>query len=293
MSPAFPQPLVLDRLLAAPGTPAEGEASLARRGLAWFVLFHLCMRGWQLAWSFRESDPIFWTGLAIGQTVLLIAGLRERWVRPALLTALLVMLVQARTSFPDLPNHMLLELACAGLLAAVSEPRLAMAGVRWLAITVLFWSGLQKLLAGTWMHGEFLSVAVVQDPRFASALGWLLPDLELARLTAMGPEPGTGSGPWRVEGLLAWFGRAVWFLELTLPLLMLHPRTRKVATVAAIVLLAGMGLVTRELFLVGLMAALLVGMLGDRVAQRGLPWIAGLEVLGLLTLLVRPEWRIT
>ena len=57
----------------------------------------------------------------------------------------------------------------------------------WLGVIVLFYSGLQKLLYGTYFRGQFLAFTVAQIDTFRKAMGFLLPAGELARLRSLSP----------------------------------------------------------------------------------------------------------
>ena len=75
------------------------------------------------------------------------------------------------------------------------RPRSSCAPLRWLAVIVLFYSGVQKLAHGYWSNGEYLAFALGSDT-YRALLGWLLPDAELARLARLRGE--VGDGPYRV-----------------------------------------------------------------------------------------------
>lgn len=54
---------------------------------------------------------------------------------------------------------------------------------RWLGVIIIVWSGAQKLLHGTYDHGEFLAYQVARHAgRFAGPLSVALPDAEMHRL---------------------------------------------------------------------------------------------------------------
>ena len=211
---------------------------MADRLLAKGVLLHLAARGWHL----HALEVVgLWEALALS----LVAALGLRWPRRALIGVLPLLGLQALTGFPLLPNHFYLEvLGVLLLLAGAGELLPRMAGI------VLFSSGLQKVLYGTWWDGSFLSWAVAHDPRFA-----LLAGLPLVPI-----------------------GAAVVLVEIGLPLGLLWSRARTVVTGLCILLVLGMQGLAREWFF-GLLMALF---LSRFIRTPPLPILAA--IYGLLTL---------
>jgi hypothetical protein len=183
----------------------------------------------------------------------------ERFAAPLGALALLVAML---LFFPNLANHtfLLLVLLAPFVLwnVAVEHERvLALGTLRWAVAIVLFSSGLQKVLHGTYFQGEFLAFQIAHGERFARAFDFLVPASEMARLKALGASAGAGvvadgfrsyvtgpplpgSGPYRLESPVALAAvNAVWSFELLAPFLLLWKRTRAwVAAIAVVFLLA-------------------------------------------------------
>ena len=93
-------------------------------------------------------------------------------------------------------------------------------------LTMLFWTGLQKLLHGAWFQAEFIYASIAGgDPRF-EVLPYLVGDSHLIdELKEMAQR--TGSGPYRSDKLsLTLLSNSVWLLEVLLPVAMLVQRWR-------------------------------------------------------------------
>lgn len=182
----------------------------------------------------------------------------ERFAAPVGAAALLCSMV---IFFPNLANHTFFLLIALSpfVLWNVADEResvLALGTLRWAAAIVLFSSGLQKVLYGTYFHGEFLAFQIAHGERFARALALLIPAEEMARLKALGGAAGAlggaegfrayvtapptlGAGPYRLEtpGALAAVN-FVWVFELVAPVLLVWRRTRAwAAALTAIFLL--------------------------------------------------------
>jgi hypothetical protein len=167
---------------------------------------------------------------------------------------------------PDIANHTFLLFLALATLALfpgrdATERILALSTLRWLAAIVLFATGVQKVLHGTYVHGEFLAYQVASGERFATLFRWVLPTEELERLRALAPTsqpltdttvlPATlplGSGPYRFTSPFALLvSNVVYVFEMTAPVLMLVRRTRAVAAVATVVFLAFIEVGAREI----------------------------------------------
>lgn len=148
-------------------------------------------------------------------------------------------------------NHVYAELMLLALFALLDpeqedEARLLSCALRWMVALLLLWAGLQKLLYGTYFHGEFLCWMISRRPAFAQGLGWVLPAGELSRLVAAGGTA-VGSGPYRTDSLpLLAASNAVWVSELSLPVLLLVRRTRVLGAVLSALFVLSIQLVARE-----------------------------------------------
>jgi hypothetical protein len=167
---------------------------------------------------------------------------------------------------PDIANHTFLLFLALATLALfpgrdTTERILALSSLRWLAAIVLFGTGVQKILHGTYVHGEFLAYQIASGERFATLFRWALPAEEFERLRALAPTgehltdatvlPATltlGSGPYRFTSPFALLvSNVVYLFEMTAPVLMLVRRTRAVAAVATVVFLAFIEVGAREI----------------------------------------------
>lgn len=259
------------------------------------VLLTLACEAWMaLRFVPYSSHPGAYGGVAAALTGCALLGWRERFARPAMGVAFLLLLGVVVSVFPQNANHQFLMFLLLTLLLLVDPAReqadldavAALQAMRWIAAIGIFWAGLMKLAYGHWLGGEFLAFRIANDPGFALVLGPLLPAAELARLQSLGAE--VGAGPFRADAsLLLVVSNGTWLAELALPLLLLWRRMRLPAMVATIILFVAIQLGAREVFFGGLMVGLLLLYADrDRVAT-ALPWIAGVYLLWLL----RSEWQ--
>jgi hypothetical protein len=220
-------------------------------------------------------------------TVLAAAILLGRARRAAFAGLVLLQAWWIARFFPLAGNHRYLELVLAVVFSALDgrsqeHRRLQLYSVRFMVVIVLFYSGLQKLIWGYWIDGQFLAFSVGREP-FRAMLGWLIPGDELARL---GTYQGTiGDGPYLVDApLLIAASNLVWVAEIGFALLLLLPVTRRVAWPAACLVVVAIELVARELmFGVEFCAALTLFARQDRLTR----WITPIALLLGLLILVR------
>ena len=209
---------------------------------------------------------------------------------------------------PNVANHtFLLFLALAALALfpgrSTDERTLALSTLRWLAAIVLFATGVQKLMHGTYFHGEFLAFQIASGERFAALFRWVLPGEEFDRLRALGamhdsgagvlpvPLP-RGSGPFRFEsfaGLLV--SNSVYLFEMIAPVLLVIRRTRTVAAVATVLFLAAVELGAREIMFGILFVNLVLLFLRGNWTGRLLPiFLAAYAYLIVVNLGLLPQW---
>jgi hypothetical protein len=238
-----------------------GDAAARLRSFRLLALAHLLAELVisTLRWS---SLRIFAPGiLAACAAVALALALPRRTERLAAPLGALIVGFAAVRWFPNVANHTFLLLLALLALSwwdprVEAERALALATLRWIAALVFFATGLQKLLHGTYFHGEFLAFHVAHGERFASLFRWVLPSEELERLRALGAAagalapgegfrafetlpPAPGSGPYRFASLPALaMSNLVWIFELCAPAFLLWRRTRAAAAIAVIVFLA-------------------------------------------------------
>jgi len=182
-------------------------------------------------------------------TLLAAAVFGGRATRACFAGLAVLQLLYVWSYFPQAGNHRYLEIVLAVLLATLDHEReeeglLLLHALRWIAVVVLFYSGLQKALHGLWFEGQFLAYSVWREG-FADALGWLLPAEEALRLASYGAAP--GDGPYLAPGTpLAIVSNLVWLSEVLLALLLVPRLTRRFAWVAALGLILAVEVVARE-----------------------------------------------
>lgn len=193
-------------------------------------------------------------------------------------------------SFPWTGNHRYFELFLC-LFAAVldsrveDERRLFLRAVQWLTCVVLFSSGLQKLVHGFYFEGHYLAY-MLHEETFRPILGALLPADEVSRLSSM--RRAVGAGPYTVSS--PWFlaaSNAVWIAEIGLALLLLAPRTRRLAVVGTVAMLIAIEAAARELFFGMLFANALLTFWPRPIGRYAWPLFAAACVGALL---VRAGW---
>jgi len=226
-------------------------------------------------------------------TVACVAVLAGRGRRVAFLALAASHVVLLWSEFPASGNHAYLELYVC-LLASLLRPddpgeaQLELRALRWLAVIVLFYSGVQKLAHGYWVTGEYLAFALGSET-YRALLGWLLPDGELARLARLRGE--IGDGPYRIASApLLVLSNLTWVGEMVLAPGLVWRRTRPVALLLALALLAAIELVAREVFF-GLVFASLMLLFAPRDLQtpaRAVIAVA-LALLALSRLGILPE----
>ncbi len=271
----------------------DGDAATAPIRIADFRRFLLVYTAGR-SWLWVPLEPDVQVALVAGAIVASLAaafGARDRFAVPAVWAALLVVLAQVIWRFPGTANHLYLEFICLAVLAVCrrdsrgADEAAALSALRLVTATVLFHTGLQKVLYGTWFQGDFLAFMVGIDDRFGSAFAWLLPADELARLASYDRKI-TGAGPYRVTGstapifLLA--SNVVWIAEMILPVLLLVARTRWVAAVAGLALIVGIQANAREVAFGLLFVNLLLLFLPGRPNAWLLPAVAVVFAWALL-----------
>src|SRR5512147_575322 len=143
----------IDRAIALlddePGAPSGGDAQAFER----IFLLILASEYWTRTlalWSSLGADSAAYLALA---TISCLLAWRSATRRVGFVALAAVQLLVLRRDFPQAGNHAYLELVFCLLLATLdprieAERRLLLRSVRWLAGSVLFWSGIQKLVHG-------------------------------------------------------------------------------------------------------------------------------------------------
>jgi hypothetical protein len=229
----------------------SGQAAIVR-AFTLFLFAHVVVR--TLQWTVRADD---WVAARALMTAALAACALVAWRQPAraraaATAAWLVLAIKLGASFPTTSNHFFIEFLCMGLVALCApgdpdERALLLSGARWLTVIVFFYTGLQKVLYGTYFDAQFLGVSIGHAPSFAWLFGALLPAAELARLEALHPLA-PGNGPFAMRSALAVaVSNGVWLFELVAPALLVWRRTRPWAAAAAVIVVACIEAGAREL----------------------------------------------
>ena len=150
------------------------------RAFTVFLLCHLVVR--TLQWTLRADD---WIPARVGMIAVLAVCAFVGWwwperTRVAAAVALGLLAMKLVASFPTTSNHFFIEFLCLALVvlcdADVGDERaLLLSGARWLTVIVLFYSGVQKVLYGTYFGGQFLGLSIGHKPGLAWLFSQLLP----------------------------------------------------------------------------------------------------------------------
>jgi hypothetical protein len=139
------------------------------------------------------------------------------------------------------------------------ERTLCLRALGWIAVLVLFMSGLQKVLHGSYFQGQYLSFMVANTERFRDFFSPILSAADLEHLrslqgamdtVAIGPGgPLTPMpGPYRVDSpLFVVISNAIWIGEIAVAIGLLWRRVRPLALTGGLLLLAGIAGASHEL----------------------------------------------
>ena len=240
-------PSLIDRFFSVTRDPANADSESKLRVFRHFLLLSVAVRIIP-----AEPDPVTLT-IGLGLAGCFVVGLSRRHAGRATIVAALLMIVRLTQTFPQTANHEFLELICMLLLAGISlettsERDLLGESLRWVAVIVFFYTGVQKVLYASYFDAQFLGAQVASDERFAFFFRQFLPAAEFERLRSLeGLE--VGSGPYRIDSTLAVFlSNATWVLEMVLPVLLLVKRTRSAAAIGSIVFLGAIQFGAREFY---------------------------------------------
>lgn len=237
---------------------ADSPGVSSARHLAAFrvlLLAHFAVQSW--VWALKPPPvpvtfpPALIHGAAALLTLLCLASLLGRG-RLACVLALPVVLWEIAWIFPLTANHNFLGFVLVGFCAYLDprqpeEEALLIQSLRWVAVLIFLWAGLQKALHGLYFRGEFLTWMVAHGvDRWADIFGWLMPAEELQRVRHY-PRYMAFSGPYRVDSLpFLVVANGVWLGEIALGAGMLFRRTREIAALAAVALVFLIQLAPRE-----------------------------------------------
>ena len=159
--------------------------------------------------------------------------------------------------FPQTGNHSFLELWLLLLLVLIGrstrdEGVVLLAALRGIVAVMLFYTGLQKVLYGTYIDGQFLAAQIMIKAQFADIFGWIVPADEISRLQTLQWDR-VGAGPVRSDApLLILASNAVYLFEIAIPLLLLWRPTRRAAVIALLLFTIAIQSGAREMFFGGL-----------------------------------------
>ncbi len=237
---------VMDRVL----TLAGDDPDEARR-LRYFRIYLMLHAPFELLW-----DSLIWEsqrgyyGVTFGAGLLACLGLSFIPARTVLAVRLFIgfHLAAIVWLFPAVSNHFFLVFYCLLVLSLLDleRPREALLGLqacRWLTVIVLFYTGVQKLLYGTYFQAQFLSWTIAHDPRFSSAFNYILPASEAQRLAALADTAGPFGSEWWPLVAISNF---VYLFEIIAPVLLLYRPTRSAAVGATALFLLAIETGARE-----------------------------------------------
>ncbi|MDJ0787277.1 MAG: hypothetical protein QNK05_10760 [Myxococcota bacterium] len=266
-----------ERLLAlAGGASDDPDARLVSFARA--LLLYSSARAWiaVLRVDGAEAGLLVALALAVSASAGLAFAARREWQRLAPRAALVPLAIHLVWSFPTTDNHFFLELVLVLVLAAF-DGATALRTLRFALVIVLFHTGLQKLLWGHYLHGDFLAFMIATGSPFGDLFGLVLPAAEIERLQGLRILV-DGAGPYRVEGRdsiwLRLASNAVVVAELVLPFLLIAKPTRTVAAAITLALVLSLQLGARELLFLSLFATGLCLFLPKDPLPRALPWLA-------------------
>ena len=264
-----------------------------------FLLGHVAVRAWTVYMSWH-TPPTWMLAQAILFTACFGLVLYWRTARASCACAALLLSVKLYLLFPDIANHDFLELLLVVALTTfdiyVEDDRdLLLRMVRWMTVIVLFYSGFQKVLYGTYFRGQYLAFLVASVEHFADFFQHVLPPGEFARLTSYDAnDPSVAvTGPYMSSSpLFLIIANGSWITEITLSFLLVLRNTRCFAVIAAACFLVLIELAAREVFFGALFMNLLLLFLHRDWNRRLLPAFAAFYgYLVLMKLGWIPAWQ--
>ena len=230
-----------------------GQASNATAFRRFFAIKLFCT--FMTVWGFTHTGS--WVHAAA--IVATLAMYWENWARVGVICWLALVSVQVVRSWPYTLNHFFLESIILGVLA-VSPLRRGAQASRWptgalwtLVLSVWFFAGVQKVVHGYYLDGEYFALAITSEPEgVGQSLRLLLEGVHKALGTSPSHAFPVSSSTLalslnRVERvtclLAAWVVVAA---ELGIPLLAALPRTRTLGVKCLLSAQVGIALISRE-----------------------------------------------
>lgn len=233
-----------------------------------FFLFHLAIKGLHAAIS--PGRPVD-MAVAVGFVVCLFLSLRRQTLQLALWCALPVLCVRLGSFFPSTANLSGLEFLSLLFLSIAQleksdDQQILVDALRFLVIWAMFFSGLQKVLHGTYFNGAYLGMLIANQGRFALPFYFVMPEGELSGLI-----DGPAAGPYKiVSPAVLGLSNLVYILEILAAILLIVPRFRKQGVVLSVALLVAIEVAARE-YMFGMMVInLLCLFLDEKWSKRAL-----------------------
>ncbi len=250
-----------------------------------------------LAHGFAVPLRTFLLVLSLASVVLIPAQLWPKTRRVGRVLALVLAVSMVIATFPRSGNHLYLVAFVLALCVRLefSGPQmrdLLARSLRWLLVVVLFYSGLQKLAHGFYLDGQMLAYLGDREG-YAGLMALLTPEAEAQRIAAM-PRL-EGGGPFSTDApLLLIVSNLTYVGEMGLPLLLLHPKTRRWAVLATFGLIVAIEIFAREVFFGLWFTALLLLFAKPATYRRAFVAVVVLDVAMILVRLgLLPEVKFT
>jgi hypothetical protein len=282
--------VLVDRLLAVASDLDASGCAQKIGALRQFLLLHGAVRSWLWVTLVPAGDPVLdGSLLPVTAAVLSVAFALSLVPSVAFIgprVAVPALLLQLAVTFPLTDNHFFIELLAVTLLSIVGsnaarDSVLALRGLLWMTALIFFHTGLQKVLYGHYLHGDFIAFMIGRGGRFADLFAFLLPTDAIARLQSYNPVL-TGAGPYRVAApLLVAVSNLIYAMEMILPPLFMVRSTRTAAAGTAILLVAAIEFGAREMAFGLLFTNLLLLFLPGPWNRRLFPFLAVLYLWAL------------
>lgn len=233
-----------------------------------FLLFHLAIKGLHAALS--PGRPVDY-GVACGFVICLLLSLRRRSLQLAIWCALPVLCVRLASFFPSTANLSGLEFLSLLFLSIAhlekpDDQQILSSALRFLVIWAMFFSGLQKVLHGTYFNGAYLGMLIANQGRFVLPFYFVMPEDELNAIV-----DGPVTGPYEIHSpIVLLFSNLVYILEILAAVLLAIPRFRNVGVVLTAALLVAIEVAAREYMFGVMVINLLCLFLDEKWSRRGM-----------------------
>lgn len=210
-----------------------------------FLLFHLAIRD---CFQFIDTAALWKILTTILFLVIMICVLFNFYTKTVLYIALSVLTVKMFYHFPFNSNHLIIEfialifiITCAN--RSNDHDKLLCQMLRWVLFIILFFSGIQKILYGTYFNGTYFIYMARSTPSTHWFFGLFLP---IEQIKALKP-----SDILLIKSpILMVISNGVYVLEILGSLLLLFPKCLKIAICTIFGVIVGIEMVAQE-FLFG------------------------------------------